>query len=55
MQLINNLGSEVGNSLEELTITTNGSQLSKMAQQLYDAGVRRLNISLDTLNPKNYV
>ena len=29
MQLINNLGSEVGNSLEELTITTNGSQLSK--------------------------
>ena len=29
MQLTNNLGSEVGNSLEELTITTNGSQLSK--------------------------
>ncbi len=29
MQLINNLGSEVGHSLEELTITTNGSQLSK--------------------------
>ena len=54
MQLINNLGSEVGNSLEELTITTNGSQLSKMAQQLYDAGVRRLNISLDTLNPKKF-
>ena len=43
MQLINNLGSEVGNSLEELTITTNGSQLSKMASELYNAGVRRLN------------
>jgi len=54
MQLINNLGLEVGNSLEELTITTNGSQLSKMAQQLFDAGVRRLNISLDTLNSEKF-
>ena len=50
MQLINNLGTEVGHSLEELTITTNGSQLSKMAHDLYIAGVRRLNISLDTLD-----
>ena len=54
MQLISNLGLEVGKSLEELTITTNGSQLSKMAQQLFDAGVRRLNISLDTLNPEKF-
>ena len=54
MQLINNLGSEVGNSLEELTITTNGSQLSKMASELYNAGVRRLNISLDTLNEEKF-
>ena len=54
MQLINNLGSEVGNSLEELTITTNGSQLSKMASKLYNAGVRRLNISLDTLNEEKF-
>ena len=55
MQLINNLGSEVGKGLEELTITTNGSQLSKMAGQLYDAGVRRLNISLDTLNEQKFL
>ena len=54
MQLINNLGSEVGKGLEELTITTNGSQLSKMANQLYDAGVRRLNISLDTLDEEKF-
>ena len=54
MQLINNLGSEVGKSLEELTITTNGSQLSKMASELYNAGVRRLNISLDTLNEEKF-
>ena len=40
MQLINNLGSEVGKGLEEITNTTNGSQLSKMAGQLYDAGVK---------------
>lgn len=36
--------------LEELTITTNGSQLEKMSQGLLDAGVSRINISLDTLN-----
>lgn len=35
--------------LDELTITTNGSQLEKMGQQLFDAGVSRINISLDTL------
>jgi len=35
--------------LEELTITTNGSQLEKMGQQLFDLGVSRINISLDTL------
>jgi len=54
MQLINNLGKEVGKGLEELTITTNGSQLSKMAPELYNAGVRRLNISLDTLNKEKF-
>ena len=50
MQLINNLGSKVGKSLDELTITTNGSQLKKMASDLYKAGVRRLNISMDSLD-----
>jgi cyclic pyranopterin phosphate synthase len=38
-------------SLDELTLTTNGSQLPKYAQELADAGVRRINISLDTLEP----
>ena len=50
MQLINNLGSMVGKTLDELTITTNGSQLKKMAANLYKAGVRRLNISMDSLD-----
>ncbi|KJV06387.1 GTP 3',8-cyclase MoaA [Methylocucumis oryzae] len=38
--------------LEELVITTNGSQLEHMAEDLYAAGVKRINISLDTLNPE---
>jgi cyclic pyranopterin phosphate synthase len=37
-------------ALEELTLTTNGSQLSRFAAELYDAGVRRINVSLDTLD-----
>ena len=49
MQLIKGLGDEVADGrLEEVTLTTNGSQLSKMADELYHAGVRRLNISLDS-------
>lgn len=38
--------------LDELVMTTNGSQLVKMANELCDAGVRRLNISLDSLRPQ---
>ncbi|MEM7242808.1 MAG: GTP 3',8-cyclase MoaA, partial [Pseudomonadota bacterium] len=37
-------------ALEELTLTTNGSQLAKYADQLAAAGVRRINVSLDTLD-----
>lgn len=40
--------------LEELTITTNGSQLYKMAQSLLDVGVSRINISLDTLKAERF-
>ncbi|TBR44676.1 GTP 3',8-cyclase MoaA [Marinomonas agarivorans] len=40
--------------LDELTITTNGSQLKKMGQSLYDAGVTRLNVSLDTLQTERF-
>ncbi len=55
MQLIRNLGSEVkSGNLDELTITTNGSQLHKMAEELVDAGIKRLNISIDTLDPHRF-
>ena len=40
--------------LDELTVTTNGSQLSKLADQLAGAGVRRINVSLDTLDPDKF-
>jgi cyclic pyranopterin phosphate synthase len=41
-------------ALEELTLTTNGSQLPKYAQALRDNGVRRINVSLDTLKPDRF-
>ena len=40
--------------LQELCMTTNGSQLGKLAKPLFDAGVKRLNISLDSLDPARF-
>ena len=40
--------------LDELTLTTNGSQLERFAQPLADAGVKRINISLDTLDEQKF-
>ena len=41
-------------ALDELTLTTNGSQLPRFAQRLADAGVKRVNVSLDTLDPTRF-
>ncbi len=41
-------------TLRELTLTTNGSQLERFAEDLYATGVRRVNISLDTLDEKKF-
>ncbi len=55
MELFRNLGLYIkSGELDELTLTTNGSQLSKYAGELYEAGVRRLNVSLDTLDPYRF-
>ena len=54
MQLINSLGGEIGNGLEELTLTTNGSQLAKYADDLVKAGVKRVNVSIDTLDEQKF-
>lgn len=55
MGLIRNLGRRLdGSGLSELTLTTNGSQLAKYASELYDYGVRRINVSLDTLDREKF-
>lgn len=54
MTLFQRLGARLGSGLNELTLTTNGTQLAKHAQGLYAAGVRRVNVSLDTLDPVKF-
>jgi GTP 3',8-cyclase len=44
----------VSGALEELTLTTNGSQLARFSEQLADCGVRRVNVSLDTLQADRF-
>lgn len=52
--LIDRLGRHIGRGLDELTLTTNGTQLDRMAASIRAAGVRRINVSLDTLDPEQY-
>jgi cyclic pyranopterin phosphate synthase len=55
MTLFQRLGGRIGvGGLQELTVTTNGTQLAKHAETLYAAGVRRINVSLDTLDPAKF-
>ena len=54
MQLFGRLGDRLGHGLNELTVTTNGSQLVRHAQALAAAGVKRINVSLDTLDPVRF-
>ena len=55
MSLIRGLGRHLDSgALEELTLTTNGSQLTRFADELYDCGVRRVNVSLDTRNAEKF-
>jgi cyclic pyranopterin phosphate synthase len=55
MSLIRALGRhlETG-ALDELTLTTNGTRLENFAKDLADAGIRRINVSLDTLDPEKF-
>lgn len=54
MSLFRTLGARLGQGLDELTVTTNGTQLAKHAASLRAAGVRRINVSLDTLDPARF-
>lgn len=53
-ELIERLGAYVGNGLDELTLTTNATLLDQFAGLLVENGVRRINVSLDSLNPQTF-
>lgn len=50
IELVRALGRELGKGLDELTLTTNATRLAEFAEPLREAGVRRVNVSLDTLD-----
>ncbi len=55
MHLVRQLSRHLASgTLDELTLTTNGSQLSRFAAELADCGVRRINVSLDTLDAEKF-
>jgi GTP 3',8-cyclase len=53
-RLVFALGQRLGLGLDELTMTTNGTQLEQHAQMLFDAGIRRINVSLDSLDAERF-
>jgi cyclic pyranopterin phosphate synthase len=50
VELIGALGRKLGDGLEELTLTTNGTRLAEFSEAIAAAGVKRINVSLDTLD-----
>jgi cyclic pyranopterin phosphate synthase len=52
--LIAKLGARVGNGLDELTLTTNGTRLAGFATELRAAGISRVNVSLDSRDPERF-
>jgi GTP 3',8-cyclase len=55
MSLVRSLSRHlVSGALRELTMTTNGTQLARFAQELRDCGIRRINVSLDSLDPAKF-
>ncbi|WP_298399109.1 GTP 3',8-cyclase MoaA [Sphingobium sp.] len=52
--LVRRIGRHLGQGLKELTLTTNGTRLTEHAPMLADAGVRRINVSLDSLNADRF-
>ena len=54
LDLVARLGTRLGRGLDELTLTTNGSQLTGAAESLAASGVKRINVSLDSLDPVKF-
>ena len=52
--LVRRIGRHLGQGLDELTLTTNATRLDVHAQELFDAGVRRVNVSLDSRDPDRF-
>ncbi len=54
LEFLRSISRHIGNGLDELTVTTNGSQLSRFAEELFAIGIRRINVSLDTLDAEKF-
>lgn len=54
LDLVRRLGARLGSGLDEIGLTTNGSQLGGTAASLVESGVRRVNVSLDSLDPEKF-
>ncbi len=54
MKFFRAMGNRLGDGLEELTLTTNGSQLRRFSGELAACGVKRVNVSLDTLDERKF-
>jgi GTP 3',8-cyclase len=54
LELVRALGRKLGDGLEELTLTTNATRLAEFAEPLREAGVKRINVSLDTLDREGF-
>jgi cyclic pyranopterin phosphate synthase len=52
--LVRELGRRVGRGLDELTMTTNGTQLARFGPRLFESGIRRINVSLDSRLPERF-
>ena len=54
IDLLDNVGRHLGRGLDEITVTTNGVQLAEFAEPMFKAGVRRVNVSIDSLDRANF-
>lgn len=54
IDLTRRLGRHIGQGLDELTMTTNAMRLAEHAEALFDAGIRRVNVSLDSRDPETF-
>ena len=54
LNLVSELGTRIGKGLDELTLTTNGTQLEAAAASLFKSGIRRINVSLDSLDADRF-